>query len=165
MNAIQKLRQMVDQIRDGAKPLQVQKDWELVGRLIGRMPVDQDEATRAVREQDIDALDALVYRLEHPDAEPAPAPPAVDVSDDDKRAAMKAFRKRLKFARLSDESRITGRRLTKGRKSDIDAIIPPTDFSQDVWRALVAEGVLEYTGQGFYAIATELREGRRPDPY
>ncbi|MAY75388.1 MAG: hypothetical protein CMJ31_11855 [Phycisphaerae bacterium] len=64
---------------------------------------------------------------------------------------MRAFKKRLKLARLNDESKLGGRYTSGGKKSKIDAIEPPTEFGPEVWRALAAEGRLRHTGQGFYA--------------
>ncbi|KAA0217538.1 MAG: hypothetical protein DYG94_01195 [Leptolyngbya sp. PLA3] len=66
-------------------------------------------------------------------------------------AALKAFKKRLKLARLADESRLGGRYTSGGRESQIDAIIPPNEFPAAVWKALEKAGRLKHTGQGFYA--------------
>ena len=109
------------------------------------------EAKRVLTEKDAAGLDALVGALENP-APKAPPGPAADVDDATLREAMKAFRKRLKLARLSDESSLKGRRLTSGKASQIDAIIPPTDFGADVWRTLVARGELVDTGNGMVAL-------------
>ncbi len=160
MNLVQKLRQLVTDIRAGEKPLQVQKDWELVGRLLGRFPeVDQEAAAAAVGDQNVDALDGIVFRLENPAAEPPPPPPE-DVDPEEMRAAMKAYRKRLKLMRLNDESKLT-RRLSSGRASDIDAIMPPGEYGRAVWDALVRAGELVYEGEGFYALPRE--KGKLPD--
>jgi len=69
--------------------------------------------------------------------------------------AMKAFRKRLKLQRLDDESRLGGRYVSGGRKSNIDAIQPPNQYPPEVWKALVSEGKLIDTGGGFYRLAEE----------
>jgi hypothetical protein len=161
MNAIEKLRQIVDQISANTDPLRnMDGDWALAGRLLSRMPIDQTEAQRAIKEKDRVALDVIVTRIENPDAKPqtmeapAPAGPTPDVSDDEMKAAMKAFRKRLKLARLADESSLKGRRLTSGKASEIDAIIPPNDYGWHVWDALAKAGKLEHTGGGFYALTS-----------
>ncbi|MBL8746813.1 MAG: hypothetical protein JNK58_10715 [Phycisphaerae bacterium] len=73
-------------------------------------------------------------------------------SRDELDKALRAFRKRLKVMRLADESRLGGRQLTKGRESEIDAIIPPHEFPDEVWRALAREGRLIHTGRGFYSL-------------
>lgn len=152
MNALEKLRELVGEIRASNSPAQASAAWSLAGRLLGRMPVDQDELARVIRECDGAGLDAIVTRLEHP--EPGPdegGSQATPVSDAEMTAALRAFRKRLKLSRLSDESKLGGRLLTGGRSSQIDAIIPPREYPPAVWRALVEAGKLKYTGQGFYA--------------
>lgn len=153
MNAAQKLRQTLDSM---VKALEsggdAESDWMFLHRLIARMPVDQAEVERCFTERDLVGLDALITLIEHPERLASPGRQPEDVPDDEKRAAMKAFRKRLKLARLADESRITGRLLTKGEGSSIDAIIPPSEYPRDVWDALVSDGELEYTGQGFFAL-------------
>ncbi len=152
MNVIQKLRSIVTEIRDRKNPIQFVEQWALAARLLERLPVDQAAVKAACRDRDLDALDDLVKRLENPSpTTQAPAAPA-EATDAEKAAAMRAFRKRLKLGRLSDESRIGNRPTTSGRSSDIDAILPPNDFPSHVWKALAADGRLVYTGQGFYAL-------------
>lgn len=146
MNALEKLRQVVGEIQSG-------KDaWPLAQRLLQRFPIDTGESARILKERDVVGLDALVERLENPqpkqiDTKAAPS----DVSEKEMAAAMRAFRKRLKLARLADESKLGGRYTSGGRRSEIDAIQPPHEFPAEVWRALVAAGQLKHTGQGFYA--------------
>ncbi len=151
MNIVQKLRSMVGEIGK-AQGKKLDEAWALVERILGRVPVDQEEGARVVKERDVAGLDILVAKLENPQAE-APKPKAGDqVSEGDMDAALKAFKKRLKLARLSDESRLGNRYTTGGRKSEIDAIIAPTEWPKEVWDALVEAGRLQYTGQGFYAL-------------
>ena len=80
---------------------------------------------------------------------------APKVDPDVMRAAMKAFRKRLKFARLDAESRLGVRPTTTGKKAEIDAMIAPSDYPRSVWEALVAAGRLRREGGGFYALVDE----------
>ena len=152
MNAVQKLRQMVGELGKPMAPGPAQAAWDLTGRLLSRMPVDAAEAGRICDTKDLAGLDAMVSRLENPVAKPAPAPSAAIPAEDLERA-LKAFKKRLKLMRLSEESKLGGRQLTGGRKSEIDAIIPPDDFPFEVWQALAAEGKLKSAGQGFFALA------------
>mgnify|MGYP001479781260 CR=1 FL=1 len=154
MNAVEKLRQMVGEIRRGPGAVDVRASWELVGRLLGRMPVDAAEAARVCSARDIDALHAMVGRLENPQAAVAPNEPAggAGPDKDELEKALKAFRKRLKVMRLAEESKLGGRQLTGGRKSEIDAIMPPHEFPNEIWQALAREGKLKALGQGFYAL-------------
>jgi hypothetical protein len=171
MNAVQKLRQMVGEIRSPKGPMQLISSWELVKGLLSRMPADPAEVKRVCDARDIEGYEAVVAKLEALDAQqrggkPAPgkttgpggaaaasAAPAVSPEMAHKmEAAMKAFRKRLKLTRLGEESKLGGRQLTSGRKSQVDAILPPHEFGDEVWKALVASGKLLNAGQGFYQL-------------
>jgi len=66
---------------------------------------------------------------------------------------MKAFKKRLKLARLDDESRLGHGAMTTGGRSGIVAIIPPNQFPQAVWDELARQGKLRRAGQGMYELA------------
>jgi len=66
--------------------------------------------------------------------------------------ALKAFRRKLKTLRREDESRLTGRYVTRGETSAITAITPPNEFPPAVWRELVRLGRLKAAGQGTYQL-------------
>jgi len=154
MNALQKLRQLADSIAANADPLQTQKDWELVERLLLRTGADPAAIDDAVGNKDAAKLDAIVTALETPAAAPPPAAASDPgaFSPDDKAAALRAFKKRLRLGRLSDESKLGSPYTSGGKRSNIDAIEPPSGFDPEIWRALVAEGRLIDTGQGFFAL-------------
>lgn len=154
MNALQKLRQLADSIAANADPLQTQKDWELVERLLLRTGADPAAIDDAVGNKDAAKLDAIVTALETPAAAPPPASASDPgaFSPDDKAAALRAFKKRLRVMRLSDESKLGSPYTSGGKRSNIDAIEPPSGFDPEIWRALVAEGRLIDTGQGFFAL-------------
>ncbi len=85
--------------------------------------------------------------------EAAPAPdPAAAIAPETLKAAMTAFRKRLKLTVLSDESRLSPRVMTGGKKSEIVGIIPPDQWGREVWDELARQGKLKYTGRGFYEL-------------
>lgn len=149
VNVLEKLRQLHTEIASSRDGLKVVDAWGLAERLIGRFPVDDAEVKRVFGDKDADGLDALITKLENP--APEAAPKDASASDEEMQAAMRAFRKRLKLARLADESKLGGRYTSGGRKSAIDAIQPPDGFPDRVWRALVGAGKLKDTGQGFYA--------------
>ncbi len=75
-------------------------------------------------------------------------------SKDELKAALKAFRKRLKLTRLDDESRLSGGPLG-GKRSHVVAIQPPKDYPQAVWDELVRQGRLRKAGGGTYELAQE----------
>lgn len=151
MNALEKLRSVVEDIRTPKNPMNLLDHWQLAGRLLSRFPVNQPEAARICRERDLPALDAMVSSLEHPTSPATPKAPDPQATDEEMSAALKAFKKRLKLARLADESKLGGRYTSGGRHSNIDAIMPPEQFAPHVWRALEKAGKLKHTGQGFYA--------------
>jgi hypothetical protein len=63
---------------------------------------------------------------------------------------MKAFKKRLKLARLDEESGLGHGATSSGRRSGIISIAPPRQYSQAVWDELVRRGRLKYVGHGLY---------------
>lgn len=74
-------------------------------------------------------------------------------SSDDLKKAYQAFKKRLKLARLDDESRLGRRAMTGGESSSIRAIQPPNQYPKAVWEELVRQGKLRYAGAGLYELA------------
>ena len=82
-----------------------------------------------------------------PDSEPAVPP-----TKEQLKAAMKAFKKRLKLTKLEEESQLSRRPTTTGRGSDIVAIMPPNQFAQEVWDELVRQGRLKQAGHGMYEL-------------
>jgi hypothetical protein len=81
--------------------------------------------------------------------------PTSEPTREELKAALKAFRKRLKLTRLDHESQLTRRPTTSGRPSDIVAITPPDQFPQAVWDELVKQGKLKKAGHGMYELVEE----------
>jgi hypothetical protein len=71
------------------------------------------------------------------------------------KAALKAFKRRLKLTRLEEESKLTRRPTTSGQASGIVAITPPIEFSTAVWEELVKQGKLKKAGHGTYELPPE----------
>ncbi len=69
--------------------------------------------------------------------------------------ALKAFKKRLKLARLDDESRLGHGATSSGGQSGIVAIPPPTRYPQAVWDELVRQGKLRRAGHGLCELPDE----------
>jgi len=72
------------------------------------------------------------------------------------KSALKAFKKRLKLARLDDESRLGHRAMSSGGQSGIVAIPPPAQYPQTVWDELVRQGKLRRAGHGLYELPDEV---------
>jgi hypothetical protein len=70
------------------------------------------------------------------------------------KAAMKAFRKRLKLTCLDDQSRIGVGPLSSGSRSTIVGITPPNQYPQAVLDELVRQGKLKYSGNGQYELGS-----------
>lgn len=68
------------------------------------------------------------------------------------KAAMKAFRKRLKLTQLDDQSRIGRGPMSSGQASGIVAIMPPDQYPEAVWEELVRQGKLRRAGGGMYEL-------------
>lgn len=77
----------------------------------------------------------------------AEAPPSPEVL----KAALKAFKKRLKLTQLDDASRLGYGPMSSGLSSGIAAITPPDQYPRAVWEELVKQGKLKRAGQGMYA--------------
>jgi hypothetical protein len=86
-----------------------------------------------------------------PNAVPPKEGEAEKPSADTLKAALKAFRKRLKVTTLDHNSRI-GKSPMSGGSSQLMAITPPNDYPRAVWQALCDEGKLKYVGQGMYEL-------------
>jgi len=144
--------------------------WGIVHKLMLKAKVPPADAAKLIVGRDLDGLRALVssWRGEAPATPPAgdesestPATAAAKVVDparmkDEMKAAMKAFRKRLKVTRLDHESRLGVGPLTGGKGHEVDAILPPREFDDEVWRALVAAGSLRDVGRGFFALPEDI---------
>lgn len=73
-------------------------------------------------------------------------------TEEERKHAYKAFKKRLKLMRLDDSSGLG--RSTKTSK--IGGITPPPGHPPGIWDELVAEGKLRNEGHGIYSLAGEL---------
>ena len=86
--------------------------------------------------------------------ESVPSSSSESPTPDELRKALKAFKKRLKLARLDDESSLGHGPMSSGRSSGIVAVIAPNQYPKAVWDKLVEQGRLQYAGQGMYQLAT-----------
>jgi hypothetical protein len=151
MNIVEKIRDTENKLRSSTDPVRQLEHWTLLERLLGRMPVDQGELKRICEQRDSVGLDDMITRLENPEAfkkeEPLPEFPLTELND-----ALRAFRHRLKYMRLDQESQISQREVTSGKRADIGAIQPPgpSEFNPKIWKVLVKKGMLVDEGKGFY---------------
>lgn len=146
--------------------------WKRAYDALKKTDANPNRAANIVARRSIEELAALVGELTMGDqaaATPhprsvAPAKPAAQpagATDPDQppspetlKAAMKAFRKRLKLTRLDHESQINNRTpLTSGKSSGVVSIIPPNQYPRTVWDELVRQGKLKRSGGGFHELA------------
>ena len=81
-------------------------------------------------------------------------PPAEEpISKELIKSAYLAFKKRWKFTRLDQESRIGRGPMSSGQKSTIIGIEPPHQFPAAVWELLVEQGKLKRAGRDQYALS------------
>ncbi len=73
-------------------------------------------------------------------------------TEEEQKRAYKAFKKRLKLARLDDESGLS----PGSKKSGITGITPPTGHPPGVWEELVLQGKLKREGSGTYSLTASL---------
>ena len=71
------------------------------------------------------------------------------------KAALKAFKKRLKLTCLDDQSRIGVGPLSSGNVSSIVGITPPDQYPEEVWEELVRQGRLKRVGSGQYSLVQQ----------
>jgi hypothetical protein len=152
MNIIEKIRDTETKLRAETNPVRQMEAWTMLERLLGRMPVDKPELERITKDRDSIGLDVMISKLEDPEAFKPKSVPLPDFSQSELNEAMRAFRHRLKFKKLDDESKITQRDLTMGKAANIDSIMPPpaSEFDPKIWKVLVRDGLLEDAGGGFY---------------
>ncbi len=82
----------------------------------------------------------------------SPTSAAATPSPETLKAALKAFKKRMKFTQLDDESRIGRSPMSGGQKSSIAAITPPDQYPRAVWEELVRQGKLKSESHGMYSL-------------
>lgn len=152
MNLIQKIRDTETKLRSESNPVRQMESWTLLERLMGRMPVDQSELARVCKERDPTGLDVMIQMLEDPEAFKTKEEPLPEFTQAQMNDALRAFRHRIKYKKLDDESRISQRNLTGGKSSQIDSMVPPgaSEFDPLIWKVMVKHDMLVYDGQGFY---------------
>ncbi len=70
-------------------------------------------------------------------------------TEEERKRALKAFKKRLKLTRLDDES---GLSRGGGKKSGITGITPPTGHPPGIWEELVTLGKLKREMSSTYSL-------------
>lgn len=75
------------------------------------------------------------------------------IGEEELKRALHAFKRRLKLTRLDRESSLGAHKpMTGGKKEEGLAIVPPNEFSREVWKELSRLGRLKDMGGGFYTL-------------
>lgn len=155
-STLEDLRGRVQDLR-AAAPSASGPLWGAVHKALLKAKVDAKALLPIVGGRDIATLEVLVRWLTGEAVEMAPVAqteaPTVDIEV--QRSAMRAYRKRLRLARLDAESRLGVGPMSTGKRHEIDAIIPPREYPLAVWEALVTAGRLRREGGGFYALVQD----------
>jgi hypothetical protein len=70
------------------------------------------------------------------------------------KAALKAFKKRLKLTALDEDSHL-GRGPFSGGRTGVYAVRPPDQFPREAWDELCRQGKLRNSGHGLYELPKE----------
>lgn len=139
--------------------------WGAVHKLLLKAKADPHAAARLITTRDVAGLAAMVRALRGeapdptaPEPPPASAPTAPAIDENTQKRAIRAFRKRLRLIRLDRESKLGVGPMSGGRRHEVDAIEPPSEFPMTVWAALADAGKLRREGKGFYSLVNELEE-------
>ena len=170
-----KLSAIVSDLALTKDPKETGRLWAKAKEFLGKTSANQTRVAKLLSEKNLEELARVVGELSGakqvaadprptPSAEAAtaaarpadpaspPPPTAAAIPHETLKHALHAYKKRLKLTKLNDESRLSPRVMTGGRKSEIVSIIPPDQYPKEVWDSLVAEGKLKYTGHGFYEL-------------
>ena len=141
------LDKLLAAIRAYDNPRRATDEWKQVYRLLQKTSLPADHVANVVGMRDAAGLTGLLDALRSP----APAAALPDVPGGDVCAkALQAFRKRFSLTVLDEESKLGRNPLTKGAKSGVAGIAPPSEWPEPVWQELVRQGKLRYIGRGLY---------------
>jgi hypothetical protein len=141
------LDKLLAAIRACDNPRRATDEWKQVYRLLQKTSLPAAHAANVVGMRDAAGLTGLLDELRSPT--PAAALPDVPGSDICAKA-LQAFRKRFALTVLDEESKLGRNPLTKGAKSSVAGIVPPSEWPEPVWQELVRQGKLRYVGRGLY---------------
>lgn len=123
--------------------------WKRMELALARAEADEDaEIALPVLDRSVEEMKAVFAGW---------ADGSLHLSDWDKavlKRALKAYRKRLKLARLDDEASSSRNPLSKGATSSILGVRPPEQYPQEVWDMLIAQGKLRDGGHGLLELTT-----------
>jgi len=150
---IDKLQSLLAAIEKFPDPRRATAEWKQAFALLQKLPLPKDRVNYVVGMRDVAGLRGFIEQL----AAPVAAAPAVAMDPELLRQALQAFKRRVRFTQLDEESHINSHSpLSKGEdRKPSRAITPPVEFTDDVWQELVRQGRLINLGHGFYELPRE----------
>jgi hypothetical protein len=171
---VTKLATIVSDLAITKSDKEVGRLWAKAKEFLSKTTANPARVQKLLAEKNLEELARLVNDLSNAKGDvsksPTPSPPAAQaaapassdirhptsdipaIPPETLKSAITAFKKRLKLTILNDESRLSPRVMTGGKRSEVSAIIPPDQFPKEVWDALVAQNKLRYAGHGFYEL-------------
>lgn len=156
----QELWQQIDAVLAGLKaladPRPASSEWKKLYGLLKKTPAAGNALDNAILQRNVAKVEALA-EPHRPGAAPAAAStePGIDIAT--LKAALKAFKRRLKLSRLDEDSKLNSRNpMSAGGGMHISAIVPPGEFGPEVWAELTQRGVLKRSGAGLYEFVKDL---------
>ncbi len=144
-----RLRALVERLDGGLSDDEAAAAWSGADADVSAAGADEDaEIALPVWEHDTAAVRALITQWDAGQGHLPEWDRAV------LKRALKAYRKRLKIARLDDSSSATRNPLTKGEESSITGVRPPDQYDQEIWDMLIQQGKLLDGGNGLLELAT-----------
>ena len=144
-----RLRALIAQIDQNLDDAALAAAWTKAERDVARAGADEDaDIALPVWERDADALRQLIAQWDAGTGHLPEWDRAV------LKRALKAYRKRLKLARLDDESSASRNPLSKGESSSITGVKPPEQYDREIWDMLIAQGKLRDAGHGLLELTT-----------
>jgi hypothetical protein len=145
-----KLDELLTAIRGNDDPRRASAEWKQVFRLLQQTDLPKGRITGTVGMRDVASLAEMIDQLRAPAASGEE-----EIDPEILKKALEAFRKRLKVTVLDEESKLGRSPLTKGSGSTVAAIVPPNEWPNEIWQALVNQGKLKYIGHGFYELGKQ----------
>ncbi len=147
------LEKLLAAIQAYPDPRRASTEWRQAYTLLKKTAAAGNHLDNVIGGRDVAQLAAIIRQFRAPAAETAPAA-AIDESV--LKAAMKAFRRRLKFDQLDEDSRIDLRDPMSKGATKVTAIEPPREWGQDVWDELARRGAIKRVGRSLYEMAADL---------
>ena len=134
-------------------PRRASTEWRQAYTLLKKTSAAGNHLDNVIGGRDVAQLAEVIGRLRAPQADASSAVPAVEEAV--LKAAMKAFRRRLKFDQLDEDSKIDPRDPTSKGAAKVTAIEPPREWGHDVWDELARRGAIKRVGRGLYEMAAD----------